>query len=131
MNDIFAMLNQGNLTPDQEAQLAEVLDARIEYTEAKTVLLKMRRNMLNGRVTKEQVDDYALIVVAPLRLKLTAAVAPLVPSIVNVEQIKTMLPMAVMALLSGINVKLLLELLELDSDQVDEMIAAIQEYIRG
>ncbi len=131
MNDIFTTLSQGNLTPEQEEQLAKVLDARIEYTEAKTVLLKMRRDMLNGRVTKEQVNDYAHIVVAPLRLNLTTAVTPLVPDIINVEQIKSMLPMAVMALLNGINVKLLLELLELDSDQIDEMTAAIQQYIRG
>lgn len=121
-----------NLTPEQRQLLAVHIELRNTYLE-QTIKLNRLRVALLVQSTPEgemQVKEFAAKKVAPLRIKLHEHSKKLRESAVDVETLKSMLPMVLMALTSSINLPLVMNALGIEPDMIEELVANARDYIK-
>jgi len=85
----------------------------------------------NSSKDSEAAEDYSSTVVAPLRLRVAEYVNPLLEKSVNVDGLKGMLPMLLMALMQNVNVPLLLATVGLDVDNIKKLMELSSDFIKN
>lgn len=120
-----------NLDEETRATLRRVNSARAEYLESLVKYHKMREQVLDHPTTEAEksLNVYSKTVVAPLRQAMLPDITALLEQSVNVEGLKSMMPMILMAVLNSVNLPLLMDTLNLDSDMIEEAVTRLKQYI--
>lgn len=121
------------LDADERETLRRVNQARQEYLEALVKFHQMREQVLaNPSIEAEKsLRDYSKTVIAPLRRDMSADVGKLLEKSVDVDGLKSMLPMILLAVSRSVNLPLLMETLNLDSDMIEDTVTKLKDYIRS
>lgn len=120
-----------DLDEETRATVRRVNSSRIEYLESLVKYHKMREEVLAHPTTEAEksLNAYSRTVVAALRQSMIPDMTALLQQSVNVEGLKSMMPMILMAVLNSVNVPLLMDTLNLDSDMVEDTVTRLREYI--
>lgn len=121
-----------DLDEETRLKLANYLRDRNEYLDASRKLNELRIKMLidGTPASAEHVNDYASTVVAPLRAGVSRQMTELLKRSVDLEGLKSMMPMVLMGLMRSVNLRLLLTVFDLEPDIVERMVTKIKNYIK-
>lgn len=120
-----------DLDTETRLMLANYLRDRNEYLEATRTLNEMRIQMLIDGTPEsaERASDFASTVVGPLRDGLTPQMHALFKKSIDIEGMKSMLPIVLMGLMRSVNLRLLLTTAGAEPDVIDKMVEMIKNYI--
>lgn len=128
--ELFPSLTE--MDRETREKLANLLSDRNEYLEQQQTLNKLRIEMLrDGTPESEQrVKDFNSAVVVPLRAKMTPVILELFQKSVNVEGLKSIMPIIVMGLMQSVNLPLLFATAGVELDAAEEIINTIKDYVK-
>jgi hypothetical protein len=119
------------LSDTQRAALAELFALRNEYYAQATKLNNIRLRVLQDPTPggEDEVREFAAVMVTPVRMRMVEATGKLLTEeALDLERLKGMLPMVLMALTQSVNVSLLMNLLDVEPDIVEKMLEQVREY---
>ena len=121
-----------NLTPDQRTKLAELLRTRAEYLAKAADFARMRVDLLENFTPEKEagLEVYSSAVLAPMRSDMSRQITELLPETVDVEQLKSLMPLVVAGMLGSVNFALLTTVIGIEPDQVSRLESAIMEYTK-
>lgn len=119
-----------SLDAETRTKLANLLQDRIEYNELINEVMRRKIQILMHPTADAERDlaEYTSAVVAPKRAKITQQQAELLKEAVDIDQIKGLVPMALLGLSQSINFPLLFTALGLDPDMVAEGVDLVKDY---
>ena len=120
------------LTEEQRESLANLLQVRNEYTQAVIILNQKRIELLRDytEAGEESLTDFASMVIAPIRRRVTEQTASILNDVVDIEGLKGMLPMVVMALVGNINLPLLFGALGIEPDTAEGIVGLAKDFFK-
>lgn len=112
-------------------KLVELSSARAEYLQAAAQVQNMRAEQLKGsfRFDQAELDSYVEQVLAPRRTKVYRLQSEMLVDAVDVDQIKSLLPMVLAGLISKVDLELVLSIIGVDIDAAKEGMELIREFI--
>lgn len=118
-------------TPEEQTYLMVLLQRQQELHEAQAHLARLRLQQLRDPKPggDEEIVDFAKMFVAPKRISMSKDAMPLLESAVDIEGLKSLLPMLVAGVLQYVDVDKLLYLSGMDADVVDDIVKAINKFI--
>ncbi len=121
-----------SLSEEQRKALASMLEDRNTYMEHGVKLNELRIIALrDGTPESEQrVNDYASTVVAPLRKAVAAKANALIVEGIDLDGLKSVLPMIGLALLGAVNLPLLMNASGVDEDMITEFTDMLSQYLK-
>lgn len=121
-----------SLSEEQRKALASMLEDRNTYMEHGVKLNELRIIALrDGTPESEQrVNDYASTVVAPLRKAVAAKANALIVEGIDLDGLKSVLPMIGLALLGSVNLPLLMNASGVDEDMITEFTDMLSQYLK-
>lgn len=129
LNEILRL----NSHSDEERQaLVSLLNDREGYLEKLLEATRLRRKALesNDPADYEAASDHSTAVVLPLRRNLQLKMAELMEQAVDVEGLKMMAPMLLLASVQHINVPLLLEAFGASPEDIAEQVSHLKRFMR-
>jgi len=120
------------LTKEQRESLANLLQVRNEYTQAVIILNQKRIELLRNytEAGEESLTDFASMVIAPIRRRVTDQTANILNDVVDIEGLKGMLPMVAMALVGNINLPLLFGALGIEPDTAEGIVGLAKDFFK-
>ena len=121
------------LDEETRTKVAALLTDRNELLEAKVKLNRLRAAMLLNPTQSniDSVEAYTSTVIAPLNTRLNEQAGELMMASVDVEGLKSMMPMVLMGLLRSVNLSLLLTAIDIEPDRIDRLISKIKDYVHS
>ncbi len=112
-------------------KLVELSSARAEYLQAAAQVQNMRAEQFKGsfRFDQAELDSYVEQVLAPRRTKVYRLQSEMLVDAVDVDQIKSLLPMVLAGLISKVDLELVFSIIGVDIDAAKEGMKLIQEFI--
>lgn len=120
-----------DLSKEQRHALANLLNARIAYSEREVELNRLRLKALANptEANEAAVHNFASAVTTPLREDVARQTAGLVRESIRADELMAFLPAALMGLLQFVNLPLMLTALGLEPTEADRIIEMVSEYI--
>ena len=129
---MFGELNGdlADLEPDLRRKLAQFLERRNTYLTQTQELNRRKVALLVNPTpaTRRDLEDYISAVIAPARERLYEDTIELFKEAVDVQKLKEMLPMALMALSEAVNFPILLTLLGADPEDIEKLVGKLRDY---
>lgn len=121
-----------SLSEEQRKALASMLEDRNTYMEHGVKLNELRIIALRDGTpeSEERVNDYASTVVAPLRKAVAAKANALIVEGIDLDGLKSVLPMIGLALLGSVNLPLLMNASGVDEDMITEFTDMLSQYLK-
>src|SRR3990167_6467356 len=113
-------------------KLVELSSARAEYLQAAAQVQNMRAEQFKGsfRFDQAELDSYVEQVLAPRRTKVYRLQSEMLADAVDVDQIKSILPMIIAGLMAKVDLELVLSIIGVDTDASKEGLELIREFIK-
>lgn len=121
-----------DLTPEEREKAADLIESRNDLALKMFELNRMRVQVLRNYTPEgeQALANFTSTMIAPLRAHASTQKAALLQDAVNVEGLKSLLPMIAMGLLQNINIPLLLTATDVDPDVINEMMAMAKKFIK-
>jgi hypothetical protein len=121
------------LTADERRELAQLVQARIEYTKLTIQYdeLKLAFLLNPTREAQKAFEDYAAVTVHPARAALGKESRDVLKMAVDVEALMRSIPMLMAIFTQAINLPLLLNAINVDPTQVTKALETFQELAQG
>ncbi len=112
-------------------KLMELSSARAEYLQAAAQVQSMRAEQFKGSLhfNQTELDSYVEQVLAPRRTKVYRLQSEMLVDAVDVNEIKSMLPMILAGLMAKLDLELVLSIVGVDVDAAKEGVDLIREFI--
>ena len=120
------------LSGEQRSSLADLIEVRNEYNQALIILNQMRIEVLRNYTEEGEarLTDFSAAIVSPIRIRVSTQLVGIMKDVVDVEGLKGMMPMVVMALLGNINLPLVLNAIGLEPDTIEELINLTKDFFK-
>lgn len=120
-----------DLDDETRARVAEIYRLRIEHLDLKRQEFERRLVLLHApnEAAERELAEFSRLFVKPVRLRLSEALNELVGGAIELDGLKTLLPVVVMGVLQHVNVPLLVAAYDLDLDMVKDTLDRARKYL--
>jgi hypothetical protein len=121
------------LTEEQKAKLLEVLELRTKFYRYAREMTRRQIELLRdpSPLAEEELKEFIAEFVTPVRREMAQKGVELSRDAIDIETMKSILPMILMAVTQGVNLPLLMTALGLDTDITIEAFGQIKKIIKG
>lgn len=121
------------LAAEDAQRLATVLERRNDYLGLQQQANRLRIKVLETRTAaaQQELNEYLSGAIASARARMTEDLVKLLDSAINIDGIKSLLPMMLLGIVQNINLPLLLTTLGLDPDMISELVKQAKRYTSG
>lgn len=132
MFEEIAKSSFANLSTQQRADLADLLRMRVEYMKLAAQLNEMRVDLLESFTPEKEagIEAFSAAVVAPKRKAVALKMTEMMTETVDLEQIKSLMPMILAGMLGSVNLGMLLAVVGIEPDQVAQLESAITNFTK-
>jgi hypothetical protein len=118
------------MDPALRRKLAEHLGLRMLATEHNQMLTRMKIEQLNDPTTEreERITEYKEQKIEPLNEQLVEGFGELLTAAVNIDEIKSLLPMLVSSVMRSVNLPLLTSLINIEPERAKALMNTIREF---
>lgn len=124
----------GDMTPEQRTNLAELVALRSEYYAQVVKISDKLINVLQHPTPEGEADlrELSSALVAPVRSRFADKQRDvIVGDCIDLNELKGMLPMLLMALTQSINLPILMTVLNLEPDMIEQLVGLATDYFKS